>query len=47
MLSGLIGGTLFAGMASEGFDRLSQPHFLTVGTSPARPTPNCGSARSP
>lgn len=24
MLSSLIGGTLFAGMASEGFDRLSQ-----------------------
>jgi DHA3 family tetracycline resistance protein-like MFS transporter len=29
MLAGLVGGTLFAGMASEGFDRLSQPHFLT------------------
>jgi DHA3 family tetracycline resistance protein-like MFS transporter len=29
MLAGLIGGTIFAGMASEGFDRLSQPHFLT------------------
>jgi DHA3 family tetracycline resistance protein-like MFS transporter len=29
MLVGLIGGTVFAGMASEGFDRLSQPHFLT------------------
>ena len=29
MLAGLIGGTLFAGMASEGFDRLSQPHFMT------------------
>lgn len=29
MLAGLIGGTVFAGMASEGFDRLSQPHFLT------------------
>jgi DHA3 family tetracycline resistance protein-like MFS transporter len=29
MLSALIGGTFFAGMASEGFDRLSQPHFLT------------------
>ncbi|GAA3605333.1 MFS transporter [Microlunatus ginsengisoli] len=28
MLAGLIGGTVFAGMASEGFDRLSQPHFL-------------------
>ncbi len=29
MLAGLVGGTLFAGMAGEGFDRLSQPHFLT------------------
>ncbi len=39
MLSGLIGGTLFAGMASEGFDRLSQPHFLADLDFPGSATP--------
>ena len=29
MLTGLVAGTVFAGMSSEGFDRLSQPHFLS------------------
>jgi DHA3 family tetracycline resistance protein-like MFS transporter len=28
MLGGLVAGTVFAGMSSEGFDRLGQPHFL-------------------
>jgi DHA3 family tetracycline resistance protein-like MFS transporter len=28
ILIGLVAGTLFLGMSSEGFDRLSQPHFL-------------------
>jgi DHA3 family tetracycline resistance protein-like MFS transporter len=28
VLIGLVAGTLFLGMSSEGFDRLSQPHFL-------------------
>jgi DHA3 family tetracycline resistance protein-like MFS transporter len=28
LLAGLVAGTVFAGMSSEGFDRLSQPHFL-------------------
>jgi DHA3 family tetracycline resistance protein-like MFS transporter len=39
MLAGLIGGTLFAGMASEGFDRLSQPHFLNDLRFPGHGTP--------
>jgi DHA3 family tetracycline resistance protein-like MFS transporter len=39
MLAGLIGGTVFAGMASEGFDRLSQPHFLTDLHFPGSATP--------
>ena len=29
LLLAVVGGTVFAGMSSEGFDRLSQPHFLT------------------
>ena len=29
LLLGVVAGTVFAGMSSEGFDRLSQPHFLT------------------
>jgi MFS transporter, DHA3 family, tetracycline resistance protein len=29
MLTGVVAGTVFAGMSSEGFDRLSQPHFLS------------------
>jgi MFS transporter, DHA3 family, tetracycline resistance protein len=28
LLAGLVAGTVFVGMSSEGFDRLSQPHFL-------------------
>lgn len=29
LLSAVVAGTVFAGMSSEGFDRLAQPHFLT------------------
>ena len=29
LLLAVVAGTVFAGMSSEGFDRLSQPHFLT------------------
>jgi DHA3 family tetracycline resistance protein-like MFS transporter len=28
LLTGVVAGTVFVGMSSEGFDRLSQPHFL-------------------
>jgi DHA3 family tetracycline resistance protein-like MFS transporter len=34
MLTGLVAGTVFVGMSSEGFDRLSQPRFLESFTFP-------------
>ncbi|MBB5874440.1 DHA3 family tetracycline resistance protein-like MFS transporter [Allocatelliglobosispora scoriae] len=39
MLLGLVAGTLFIGMGSEGFDRLSQPHFLADLSLPAGLSP--------